>query len=248
MHTRMYFAAALVLTACGGESDEAARAPCPVVVDTGALVTAGPTDLGYTTTLTRARAVLHDVQLARGGESHTRNLLKIMGLGVAYAHPGHLAGGDVLGELPGRFVVDLAVDGSLLGEATVVLSEFDSLGFGFGQGTEADGLAADDPLVGHTLELAGAASRDGRTVTFHAVIDQDLDRVVVGIPFQTRIDTAGTRVGFGLLGEGLFDGVDFFALAGDADDVALDAAAIAVLRRSLQSHEHFAARTRPPEN
>ncbi|MCA9527101.1 MAG: hypothetical protein KC549_12485 [Myxococcales bacterium] len=246
MHTPLYCAAALLLlSACGGESDEAARALCPVVVDTGALVTAGPTDLGYTTTLARARVVIHDVQLDRGGESHTRNLLKIMGLGVAYAHPGHLAGGDVLGELPGRHVVDLAQDGRLVGEATIVLGPFDSVGFGFGQATLEDGLAADDPLLGHSIELVGAASRDGRTVRFHAVLDQDLDRVVVGIPFPTRIDAAGTPIGFGLLGAGLFDGVDFFALAGEADDAALDAPALARLRRALQSHEHFAARTRP---
>lgn len=235
--------------ACSAESEEARRIEVPVVVDTSALFVQEPTDLGYRVEFLSARGVIKDLTFTQGGEVHTaqatqrRRAVPRPGplswiIGTAHAHPGHLAGGDVLGELPGRHVINWLDDGAPIGTATVVAGPFDGAGFVFAQGEASDGLT--DPLLGHTLVLEGTATRDGNTVGFIAAIDQDSDRQVVGIPFIVDVD--GTRaIGFGLIGAELFDGIDFHTLAGDAGQVTLTGPDLNRLRRATQSHEHFTA-------
>jgi hypothetical protein len=235
--------------ACSAESEEARRIEVPVVVDTSALFVQEPTDLGYRIEFLSARGVIKDLTFTQGGEVHTaqatqrRRAVPRPGplswiIGTAHAHPGHLAGGDVLGELPGRHVINWLDDGAPIGTATVVAGPFDGAGFVFAQGEASDGLT--DPLLGQTLVLEGTATRDGNTVGFIAAIDQDSDRQVVGIPFIVDVD--GTRaIGFGLIGAGLFDGIDFHTLAGDAGQVTLTGPDLNRLRRATQSHEHFTA-------
>ena len=237
--------------ACSAESEEARRIEVPVVVDTSALFVQEPTDLGYRIEFLSARGVIKDLTFTQGGEVHTaqatqrRRAVPRPGplswiIGTAHAHPGHLAGGDVLGELPGRHVINWLDDGAPIGTATVVAGPFDGAGFVFAQGEARDGLTAGDPLLGQTLVLEGTATRDGNTVGFIAAIDQDSDRQVVGIPFIVDVD--GTRaIGFGLIGAGLFDGIDFHTLAGDAGQVTLTGPDLNRLRRATQSHEHFTA-------
>lgn len=239
--------------ACSAESEEARRIEVPVVVDTSALFVQEPTDLGYRIEFGAARGVIKDLTFTQGGEVHTaqagpqrserRRAVPRPGplswiIGTAHAHPGHLAGGDVLGELPGRHVINWLDDGAPIGTATVVAGPFDGAGFVFAQGEAGDGLT--DPLLGQTLVLEGTATREGNTVGFIAAIDQDSDRQVVGIPFIVDVD--GTRaIGFGLIGAELFDGIDFHTLAGDAGQVTLTGPDLNRLRRATQSHEHFTA-------
>ena len=173
----------------------------------------------------------------------------------AWAHPGHSAGGEVTGELAGDLVFDwLAQDGAALGTADVLVGAYEGMNFTFRAATVADGLAADDPLLGHTAQLAGVARKGESEVAFTAIVDIDAGAQLVGAPFEGTVD-AGTTAPIELrflptdpiTGTSLFDGLDFAAL--DALDTNTDGLAeispgdVAhnILRRTLQSHVHYDA-------
>ena len=56
--------------ACDDGSAEAPRLAHPMVVDASQAVAAVTSDLGYTVTITRARAALRDLEFTTGGEAH----------------------------------------------------------------------------------------------------------------------------------------------------------------------------------
>ncbi|MCA9690252.1 MAG: hypothetical protein KC636_11630 [Myxococcales bacterium] len=253
----------LALLACGGQ--EAPRVTLEVVVDGGEVV-AVESDLGWTVTLTRCRGVVGDLAFTTAGEFHDGDVtaqrapLRRYAVWItralipeARAHPGHAAGGEVVGELAGRFVVDFCEgDGASLGAATLTVGDYNGANLSLLTGEEGDGLAADDPLLGHSFELAGVAERDGASVSFHAVIDQDAGREVIGAPFDLDVTEASAAV-LGLQlrprspfsADTLFDGIDFAALAGaapeDGDPIELiaDEDAANRLKRALQNHDFY---------
>ncbi len=246
--SRSKIVAFLAFASCA--SEEAPRVIAPVSVDASGV---GPvtTDLGYSVTLTSARAALRDLQLTVAGEAHA-SLWRTIGAHLvrpAFAHPGHLAGGEVTGELPGPLLIDFLKDRSTLGNATLIVGRYRGANFFFRR-AKAEELPAGDALAGHTFVIDGTASKDGRHVAFSAIVDVDENTGLVGAPFDLEV-RAGATPALGLrflptdptdAKDTVFDRIDFFALDGGA----LGAVAIRpgqeahnVLRRALQVHDHY---------
>lgn len=253
---------------------EAPRVELEVVVDGSGLGEA-TTDLGWTITFAQARLAIADLEFTTAGEVHEARtpelgawLLSLV-LPSAHAHPGHYQGGEIIGELPGEYVLDfVAGDGASLGLATLIVGDYTAANFVFRR-ANAEELAADDPLVGHTALLQGSASKDGEVVAFTLLIDSPIDRELVGAPFEYTVDeTTQAQLGVRLLdtdpieGDHLFDGIDFAAL--DAADGAADGTLVLVdpelepaqaqaqddaynhIRRDFQTHDLFDAQAHEP--
>lgn len=233
-------------------SQEAQRVQLEVEVDDAALVV-GDNDLGWRVELSAARVAVADLQFSILGEMHEASAwLPSWVLGRAWAHPGHLAGGDVTGELNGAFILDWgAAGGARLGAAELLTGRYEGLNFSFRAAEAGDELAGDDPLLGHTAYFAGTASKDGQAVAFTAQVDVDAGTQMVGAPFDLEVEATGQAVVALQLFPvdpieelSLFDGLDFAALDGDGDGVVAIGpgdAAHNFLRRTLQSHVHYAA-------
>ena len=236
----------------------------PVVVDPSGIGTIA-NDLGYEVTLREARVMVENLAFTIAGEAHTASLWKRVSdflVPSAYAHPGHFQGGDVTGELRGRFELNwLGGGASELGNATLLVGTYESANFTFIHATEDDGLAADDPLLGHTAVLRGTATKDA-AINFTVVIDSPEGRELIGAPFEfevkeTSTEQLGIRLGTEdpLEGDTLFDGIDFSALDEDGDGLlAIGPEATSptvveaynLLRRTFQTHDHFDIRAAQP--
>lgn len=248
-----------LLSGCSSPT-EAARVSAPVLVDASGLEPV-ETDLGYRVVLEEARVVLENLAFTVAGELNTGAQSRLLEwlIPVAHAHPGHYEGGEVTGELAGRFLVDFARgDGALLGQATLLTGAYTSANFRFALASDEDGLDSGDPLLGHTASLAGSATVGGRRFDFRALLESPEDRELVGAPCELDVQRErALALGLRLLtrdpveGETLFDGIDFEALDDDGDGrVELDARsadarvveATLRLRRAFQSHDHFDVR------
>jgi hypothetical protein len=238
-------AALSTLSACDGS--EAPRHPVPVVIAAPDPSTPVLTDLGYVVTLTAARARLSDLVFTTAGETHAHSLiddlthsLASLFIGRAHAHPGHAAGGEVLGELPGTHDLDLLADGAPLGLAMLLEGRYNGADFRFVNGDATSGFA---------MVLTGQAERDGQVTTFSAVLDLAEPGLVVGAPLDLDFDGTPVTLAFGLtlvdpLATGpvatLFDGVDFAALAVDgALVVEAGGSTHNRLRRAALSHDFY---------
>jgi len=245
----------LLFSAClaCAPSQEAARVELPVVVDGSALVEA-ETDLGYEIRLDTARIAAQDLEFTILGEMHARAArprpFRLWDLLVAdaFAHPGHSAGGDVTGELPGLFVLDwIAGDGEALGDAALLVGTYEGLNLSFRAALE---LPASDPLAGHSAHFAGVARKGPAEIAFTAVFDLDEGARLIGAPFALAVDEdTDLTLGLRLLlrdsasGANLFDGIDFAALDEDGDgalEIRPGDAAHNIARRALQSHVFYA--------
>ncbi len=248
---RLLWVAVAVVVLSGCAAEEAPRIEMQVVVD-GSRVLPTKTDLGYTVALSDARMVLNDVLFTVRGEAHAshKKSLKDWLIAPVYAHPGHYQGGEISGEMPGRFVVDwLADDGAVMGTATLLTGDYESANFTFGHGDAGD-------LLGKTAVLAGVATRDsdGKTFQFVAEIVSPKGRDLVGAPFDLKVteQTVG-KVGFRLTtadpfeDKSLFDGISFADLANDGELISFSEStdnenvleAYYRLRRTFQTHDHF---------
>lgn len=242
------------VTACDLDTSLAPRVDLDVVVQPSSdtFTTAD----GITIELTEARMALQTVEFTTEGEMHARAgllpTLHELVVPTAYAHPGHAAGGEVVGELAGRYVVDWLDGGSTVGVATMLAADYSGANFTFAVAEAADGLDAEDPLVGHTFLLGGEATRGGTTVDFVAYVDQDDDRAIVGLPLTfSATEDSTERLGLRfdavdtIEAETVFDGIDIVALDHDGDgfvEISMDdnTEAWATLRRNLQVHDHYA--------
>ncbi|MBI5482718.1 MAG: hypothetical protein HY906_27940 [Deltaproteobacteria bacterium] len=244
---------ALPLLAAVCSSDhEPATLPLPVVARGGGL-SAFVTAEGYTVELAELRVALGDLQFTVGGETHAGLLRDARRALVreAFAHPGHYAGGEVTGQLAGAFIIDAFAPGEVaLGTATLLEGDYHGANFTFRAASTEDGLAADDPLLGHTALMAGTASRAGAAYTFHAVLDIDAGTQMVGAPFTLALRAgAGATLALAVLavdpsteGDSLLDGVDFAALDPDGNhvvEILPGDAAHNIIRRTLQVHDHW---------
>lgn len=252
-------ALAFGLAGCDFDSNLAPRVELDVIVDASGVVD-HETDLGYEVQLTRCRVAVDSVELTTEGQMHAslshRALEGLHDLLVptAYAHPGHAAGGEVVGELPGRFVFDWRNDGAVLGTATMLVAEYSGANFGLTRAQATDGLEPDDPIIGHTFDIAGQATLDGITVTFEVQLDQDEDRQIIGIPLDLSVDEdSDESIGLSLAvvdpieSDTIFDGVDFHALDDDGDGhvvLTSESEAYNRLRRNLQAHDHYLTQVR----
>ncbi len=248
----------------GCEPEEAARVRVDVLVDGEAAALPVTTDLGYEVRLTSARVVIEDPVFTTGGETHgDRGLLPLMGAALrsgwsalvpdAMAHPGHYAGGEIIGELTGRFVFDwVADDGMVLGTADLLEGSYEGVNFGLSHGEAVDGLDEGDPLLGSSALFEGEVSRDGETRTFSALIVQDADVAVIGGIFQYELrDGQDLTLHLAFLPSPdttdatPYDGIEFFA---DENASATEGHVELLpespddnrLRKALQSHDFYA--------
>ncbi len=253
--SRLTLIACLALAACGGNS-EAPTVDLPVVVD-GTGLEAATNDLGYTVTLTAMRTAMRDIEFTIEGETHDSPEIVPFSAGAGsgeLAHPGHLAGGEVTGELPGEFLIDWTDDGASIGTGTLIVGAYEGANFHFRRAVVDDGLEADDPLVGHTIAMAGSAVATGDPIEFTAVIDIDDDIPMIGAPFRLDVaeDTAVTLALATLTIDPIeldtmFDGVDFGALEAGGDGVvAIEPGSDAhnILKRNVQIHDQYLVSSR----
>ena len=243
------------LVACQAP-EEAVQVELPVVADASRLEPV-TTDLGYEVELSEVRIMVKDFTFAIAGEAHTSSLLHRSYQWLVpdvWAHPGHYQGGDITGEFPGRFLLDWFEDDEL-GRASLLVGHYTSANFFFVRANESDVASEDDLILGHTALLRGTAIRDEQQIAFLALLDSPDDRQLVGVPFDfdlkensevalhVQLETVDT-----LEGDTLFDGLDFQALDDNSDgkveispagetEALLDA--YNLLRRTLQTHDHF---------
>lgn len=235
------------LAGCGGEDQGATQIPLTVTHRASA---AAPftTDLGYTVQLTRCRVAVRDLVFTTGGAQASTPWWSWL-IGQAYAHPGHGGGGEILGELPGRYVVDFTEAGAL-GEGLFLAGIYDGADFAFDRGAAAPEGPLDegDPLIEHTLEIAGEACQVDACWAFEATLDQDLGRALTGAPFTLDL-TGGARPDVALAflpvdpfeGDTLLDGVDFAALGAPDDTLTFapgDDTHTRLIRRT-QRHDFY---------
>jgi len=247
------------MAACDLDTSLAPRVELDVVVQASQdeIITNDDT----TIVLTEARMALDTVEFTTEGEMHARAgflpALHELVIPTAYAHPGHSAGGEVVGELVGRYVLDLLEPGMVLGSATMLATDYSGANFTFAQAGASDGLEDGDPLIGHTFVLAGTAMRGDVEIEFAAYVDQDEDRAIIGLPLAllaTEDSTEQLGLRFDpvdtIEGDTVFDGIDFVALDDDRDGFVelsseQNTEAWAVLRRNLQVHDHYAIEVIP---
>lgn len=246
MRTTILLAASLA--ACAGTED-AATVSLPVTTAGEALPRA-TTDLGYTVLVETMRAAVSTIQFTIEGEVHA-----VTTPPGTLGHPGHAAGGEVTGELPGDFV--LAWTGQPrppLGTGTLIVGDYRGANFSFRAADARDNLPAGDPLLGHTFHLTGTVARDTTLRPFDAVLDVEAGASVIGAVFEDRVTEASTEtLAIAFLPadpseqDTAFDGVDFFTLpttAGGAIEIRPGSAAHNVIRRAIQTHDHYAVQPR----
>ncbi len=206
--------------------------------------------------LTEVRMALDTIEFTTEGEMHARAgllpTLHDLVVPSALAHPGHSAGGEVVGELVGRHVVDVLDSDSSIGVATLLEADYSGANFTFAVAQASDGLSEDDPLIGHSFVLAGTATRGQVQVDFVAYVDQDEDRSIIGLPLSfTATENSTERLALrfdpvdAIEGDTIFADVDIVSLDEDADgfvEISADEhpEAWANLRRNLQVHDHYA--------
>lgn len=252
--TRFWIACAAVscIAACDLDTSLAPRVELDVVVQaTEDTFSADDTQIE----LTEVRMALETLEFTTEGEMHARAgllpALHDLVVPTALAHPGHSAGGEVVGELVGRHVVDYLDAGSTVGLATLLAADYSGANFTFTTAEPSDGLAEDDPLIGHTFLLAGTATRGDVEVEFVAYVDQDEDRSIFGLPLSfTATQSSTEQLGLRFApvdpeGDTIFADVDIVSLDGDGDgfvEISADenSEAWANLRRNLQVHDHYA--------
>jgi hypothetical protein len=252
MNVRRTLAVVVVLTGACELGREAPRVVVPVVT-AASTSTAMLTDLGYEVELTRMRVAIEEMRFTPGGEEHDfwRSPPSEEGDSSPVYHPGHAVGGEVLGELRGPILVDVANDGDRLGDATLVAADYDGADLVFRRaGGAEDALSEEDPILGFTVHVEGVAERDGEVRRFDALVDLE-GAEVVGIPFDARItEEPGMTLAFELrpsvANVTLFDRFAFFAL--EPDDrgwlrIRPGGAPHDVLAENLGRHEHYAIRS-----
>lgn len=226
-----------ILAACGGTT-EAPTVALPVT--SSAPLAPVITDLGYEVTLTRARAGVTGVVFTLEGD--------VAEAGDAIFHPGHSAGGEVAGELPGDHV--LVWDGAAhpLGDATLTVGAYFGADWTW-RAVAAAELGDGDPLAGHAVHLEGVARKGGVEHPFDAVLALDDGAALTGAGFELEVtEAADATLAIALLpadpveGDTIVDGVDFAALVpGITGVIAIRPGSPphAVLARAVQVHDHY---------
>lgn len=150
-------------------------------------------DHGYTVTLSEARIHLGPVRFFSGEPLFTRAATeswpwrvarRILGIGLAHAHPGHYQQGEALAEVLDAATFDLlATAPGPLGQASGVTGAYRSV-------QVAITKTAD--LKGHSVLVRGMASKGSHAVDFSAALD--LQEEVEGVAFGAQVDGTPGRV------------------------------------------------------
>jgi hypothetical protein len=242
----------LVAGVCSPGGDEPGRVTLPVVSDGGGIEICENGE-GWTVELTALRIAIRNLEFTIEGEIHAALLLSFSEFFVpsAFAHPGHASGGDVTGELTGDFIVDLfALKDQYMGEGDLLTGNYHGMNLYFRKASEADGLDAGDPLLGHTVYMAGRATKGTQDIEFTAVLDElEENTQMVGGPFELDVfeDTSATLVlrvytRDPVENDTVFEGLDFGKLDDDDDGVVTISPgdeAHNVLIKTLERHDHW---------
>lgn len=147
------------------------------------------TSTGWQVTLTEARIVLGPLRWYEGAALFGRSRFdRLLGLSVAWAHPGHYVAGEALADITTRRVVDLLrAEGTRLEQGNGITGLVHSAAIELrpAEATLADAAA----LHGGTLYVRGDATKDGRTVHFDCA--PALTQVVQGIPAHGDMNQSG---------------------------------------------------------
>jgi hypothetical protein len=256
----LVFALGAFVPGCG-DSQEAPRLFVPVKIGPPVGLTT-TNDTGWTVTVTSFRAVIADLEFTIEGEVHlardvrprnASNLLARLAQIVipsAHAHPGHLAGGETTGALPGVYSIDWVNDvGRVLGNAELIAGEYSGVNMSLTRGSEM--LAMADPLRSSTALISGRAERNGVSVSFTASLLVDAGSRVIGAPLSFTVGPRTTgALALSLVladpvsGRRFFDQIDFATLDPDGDgrvEIQHGSPEGNTLRRPLQDHAHYTA-------
>jgi len=179
--------ASLAAAHCGDDSTGRSRITVDAVVHgTDAMLT---TSTGWQVTLTDARIVLGPLRWYEGAALFGRTLFeRLVGVSVAWAHPGHYVAGEALADITARRVVDLLRPGGTpLPQGNGVTGLVQSAAIELRPAEAALPDAA--TLRGGTLYVRGEATRDGRTVRFECA--PALTHAVQGIPARGDMTGSG---------------------------------------------------------
>ena len=242
-------AISLALGACAA-SEEATTVELPVTV--APAMDSATTDLGYRVQLTRMRIAVAQIEFTTEGEMHDAAVYRTanpVGTRPTIAkHPGHAGGGEVTGELPGEFILEWnGAPQPAFGTSVMFVGNYTGANFAIRNAATTDAMVADDPLLGHSFHLTGTVTRDGVTRDFDAVLDVESDTRVIGAKFDDAITSASTEtLAIQFLPtdpyelDTAFDGIDFFALS---PQIRPGDAAHNILRRAIQTHDHYGVTT-----
>ena len=245
MKHALWIATTLTATALAAgctDTEEAARIELPVTTSSE-LPAVATTDLGYEVAVSRVEIAVTQIQFTIEGEMHAAAPPGTI------LHPGHSAGGEVTGELPGRFLLRWTGQPEpSLGLATLLVGDYRGANFTFRAADDDDELAADDPLRGHAIRITGTVTRDGTSRPLDAIFDVERDTAVIGAVFATTLTESSTgTLAFSFLPtdpeelDTAFDGVDFFSLAPDGPiEIRPGSDAHNLLRRVITTHDHYA--------
>lgn len=241
MRLALYPCALLGVVAACSDSTEAPTVMLPVVTEGGAFAPA-TTDLGYSVVTTRIRMAIADLELTIEGEMH--------GKPGPPPHPGHYAGGDVTGTMPGHYLLDWNGSEHAVGTSELIVGDYQGANLTFRAADAADGLAAGDPLLGHAFHIEGVATKDSVDHPFDALIDIEPNTQLVGAVFEDVVTEASTEsLRLAILpidpaeNDTFYDGLDFAALPVSGTGVAEirpGSTVHNVFRRPLQTHDHYA--------
>ena len=172
---------------CGDDSTGRARITVDAVVH--GINPTLRTSTGWQVTLTEARIVLGPLRWYEGAALFGRSRFeRLLGISVAWAHPGHYVAGEALADITARRVVDLLrADGTRLeqGNGVTGLVQSAAIELRPAEATLADAAT----LHGGTLYVRGDATKDGRTVHFDCA--PALTQVVQGIPARGDMNQSG---------------------------------------------------------
>ena len=171
--------------------------------------------VGWRVTVEHAYVALGPVRWYEGAPIFGRNLLeRLLGVGVAYAHPGHYVPGEALADITAPRVVDLmATEATPLGGADGVAGDAQSARVELHPPDASLGVTR-DALHGLALWTRGTATRAGTTVRFEGGVA--VDYAVRGVPARAALASTGRFVVSVDLAR-WFDQVDFSGLAEGAD-------------------------------
>ena len=175
--------------------------------------TAVENDHGWTVALDEAVLALGPLYFFEGDPLFARRTImdRLLGIRVAYAHPGHYQEGDALAQLLTEVEVDLLAAAPVpLGTAEGVTGDYNSAQVGIRP-------LAGGALDGSSLVLSGTATREADTVAFASHVTLDLD--VEGITFDRDVDGSPGRVRVGVDVHRFLLAADFTDLAGSTGPV-----------------------------
>jgi len=217
------------------ESEEAKRVEIAVEV-LPSLSAPVMSSSGFEVNITEASVVFRDFEFTIKGEEHA-SLWDLL-IPSAFAHPGHYSGGQVTGELPGAFEVDLLV-GRELGMASLIVGTYEGANLSFGTLAEASG----------SLRIAGVATRDQDVVEFELDVEMEPTFQVIGIPFAAEIREKEDRTIYlrvldhdGITG--IFDGLDLESRIGVEGSVILEESDVNRVRRRFLGHAFYSLEAR----